>query len=546
MAAALVFSGLVSGQQQVWQLHGPADHRLGSEMTGIRDFNGDGVRDVLLSYQYYTAPYTPDLRVGIFSGADGSQLWWRSTYHRFLRDGGDMNGDGSGEFLAMVPTAIFTPGWVLWNAIEVRSPSLGGQLLWTAYGLSATNYAFDILGDVDTDGDGSPNIVTISRGYLPPPTYAHVGANVFVYNNRGKELYRLDMSALGFEPISLGKMGDLDGDGCDEFVVGCNDIGPARGAVHLISGRSGAILRTGYGLLPGDKTFFNATSVGDWDGDGVEDFAAFPWWSASRLMATAWSGATASVIRTIPEYGESVVASEDLDRDGVRDLVLGSDYPVLAPHIYGRVIAISGRDATPLWKVENDWGVYPSNAGWAWRSVGLGTRPGRGYPSLAWLDTNFVLAAQPIANATGRVRMFDSAYLAQGPVSGSPCASSGPMPLIGARATATGSRVTIAKGAPGAYAWLNLSLGNPTQYQGVALPLALDPFGLQGCQMHVGPDAAFFRQLGTTGIDRGYAAVNLPRYLSTYFGTMVQAQWLLYDPVSGWFGATEKHQLRFQ
>jgi hypothetical protein len=352
-----------------------------------------------------------------------------------------------------------------------------------------------------------------------------VGAAVYVYDNRGSELYQLNMSALGLEPISVGKMGDIDGDGCDEFVVGCNDIGSSRGVVLLISGRSGVILRTGLGLLPGDKTFWHATGVGDYDGDGVEDFAAFPWWSAWRHMAVVWSGATGGVIRTFPEYAESVTATEDLDRDGVRDLVLGWDYPVIAPHIYGRVTAISGRDGTQLWKDENDWGISVSIPSWGWRSVGMGIRHGNAYPSLALLDASYS-PYQTIPNAIGRVRMLNGIFTAQGPVLGEACSSGNEEPMIGIRETAAGARVTIAKGAP--------------------LPFGLDPFGMTGCQIYVGPEVAYLRQLGTSGVDRGYAAVDLPRHLSDAFGPIVQAQWLLFDPITGWYGASEKHQMRLQ
>lgn len=543
LASTLLVAGAAISQQQVWQIHGPVDHWY-EEIAGFNDFDGDGVRDFLVSYQYFTAPYTSHRRAGIASGSTGALLWHTGLYTSYVRQAGDVNGDGSHEFVAMGRHLAYTPGWVLLHGIEVRSPVQGGQVLWTAYGESAIEYGFDVLGDIDTDGDGFSNVITISRGRLLPPTWAHVEAYVYVYNNRGQELYRLDLATLGYEPVSLAKMGDLDGDGCEDFVVGCADAPQFRGAVHLISGRTGTILRTGFGLLPGDKTAALATNVGDIDGDGVTDFAAFPWWSASRLMATIWSGATAAVIRTMPEYTESVIATEDLDRDGVRDLVLGWDYPVLLPNVYGRTIALSGRDGSRLWKVEKFLGSHSSNTGWAWRSAGLGVPPGAAYPRIAWLDSGYYHPSQPIPNAVGRVRAFDGSFTGQGPVSGTPCASSGPAPWIGARDTTSGARVTIAKGQPGAYAWLNLAVGNPTQYLGLPLPIALDPFGLHGCQMYVGPEITFFRQLGTTGIDRGYAAVDLPVQLAASLGTIVQAQWLAYDPATGWYGATEQHQLR--
>jgi hypothetical protein len=176
-------------------------------------------------------------------------------------------------------------------------------------------------------------------------------------------------------------------------------------------------------------------------------------------------------------------------------------------------------------------------------STSLGVHPGSPYPVVAWWDYDFYL----VGNYPGRIRSFSTARAGQGPVTGAACASTGQPPQIGTRQTAAGARVTIAKARPGAMAWLNLNLANQTAYGGLPLPIDLTAIGFTGCSLHVGPAASYFRALGTSGIDRGYAAVDLPFQLTSALnGVRLAAQWIVLDPVSLDYAFTQKHELRVQ
>jgi hypothetical protein len=427
------------------------------------------------------------------------------------------------------------------HAVQVWSLATK-ELLWQVFGSSNGNFGSAILGNLDTDGDGYSDLVTI--------TSRSSNSDIFVYDHRGKPRYVVPCSAYGFVAISLANMGDMDGDGCDDFIVGCGEAPFVRGAVAMISGRDGKLLRLSFGILPNDVTAEHATNLGDIDGDGVNDYAAFPYWSAFRHCPVLWSGATGNVIRTLDGvYTEFVVATEDLDLDGVNDLVVAAEYFVAPPNTYGRSTAISGRDGTTLWVLDNTPGtIYSHGDGWGRFGAPIGVLPGNPYPAVAWLDLHYSNSAQAW-NATGRIRALYGTPLRQGPVTGVACSSNGQLPQIGVRSTATGSRITVAKGPPGALGWLDLTLGNPVTYGGLTLPIDLTPFGLVGCNMYVGADVSVTRFLGTTGLDRGYAAVDLPFPLVTsvfVIGSVVQAQWILLDPASLAYAATSKHQLRLQ
>ncbi|MBL8749986.1 MAG: VCBS repeat-containing protein [Planctomycetes bacterium] len=530
---ALVLAVALPAQQQDWQVFGPYDHQYTS-MARFADFDNDGNRDLLVSVFPYGVPhplsYLHD--VVVLSGPTGAVLWQSVAVgfahgFQFVRPAGDMDRDGLPDF------AMRDNGGSGGSAVVVWSTGTN-QEIWSVLGPYSGTFGFDLVGDLDTDGDGAPDLVTLTRSWQ---------SEVFVYDNAGSLRYTLPCFAVGLEALSLAKMGDIDGDHCDDFLVGCSDyLTGARGIVLLVSGKNGNILRISQGLLPGDKTFFNTTNLGDIDGDGVNDYAAFPWWSASRLMPCLWSGATGALIRTLPGvYAESVVADQDLDLDGVNDLVLGWEYPISPPQLYGRSQAISGRDGTELWTVDNFQGSGQPSTGWGRFAAGLGVQPGSPYPAVAWMDLMFVDHSQMMNLAWGRVRGFHATRAGQGPVLGTPCTSDGTLPQIGVRKTASGSRITIAKSHPNGVAALWLSI------QPLPAPVDLSPFGLTGCSLYVSADAAWLRTLGATGIDRGYAAIDLPFQLSASgTGLGVTAQWLVVDPATGNHAATAMHALRLQ
>jgi hypothetical protein len=75
----------------------------------------------------------------------------------------------------------------------------------------------------------------------------------------------------------------------------------------------------------------------------------------------------------------------------------------------------------------------------------------------------------------------------------------------------------------------------------------LSPFGFTGCTAYVDPVVTFAQVTGATGIDRGYAAIDLPYPLSpAAVGTEVFAQWLVLEPATGNYAATQRHSIRLQ
>jgi hypothetical protein len=494
-------------------------------MASFADYNHDGYRD-FLRWVIPTVIAAPRLQIA--SGVDGSTLWELYPFYTVTAAracyAGDMDGDGEPDIAFVRGNTFSTRALVAW------SPSRSKEL-WVNIGSFNAGYGDALLGDIDVDGDGRPDVITTAD-------------DVFVYDNGGMLRYTLPCLPVGRSPISLAKMGDLDGDGCDDFVVAC--IEPTgRGVQWLVSGKKGDTIRETYGLLPGDHLAMHACNLGDIDGDGVNDYAAFRWYTAWRDIGVAYSGATGAVIRSWADGPNSVVAGEDFDQDGVPDLVTGSDW-ILTVNNVGRTYCWSGRDGTELWRVD----VVPfpqgqgsnGTSGWMDSSANLGVAPGSPYPVVAWLDTLWIT----VGTSRGRTRAFSGTRAGQGPVTGTACTSSGPLPLIGVRklgtgVAVTGSRITVAKTHPNALAAINLN------FTALPTPIDLSPFGFTGCTVYLDPAASALFVTGTTGLDRGYAALDLPHPLTaTAVGTDVVAQWLVYDPATLAYAATQMHGLRLQ
>jgi len=121
-------------------------------------------------------------------------------------------------------------------------------------------------------------------------------------------------------------MGDVDGDGFEDFVVSAH----GEQSLRLYSGQDGTVLAEALGVLHNGRTI----AVGDLDGDGVTDFTMY----GSPAVAV-YSGATLTVIRThlspqtvSPTWpgvcpiggGFGAVGTEmgDVSGDGVPDYVL--------------------------------------------------------------------------------------------------------------------------------------------------------------------------------------------------------------------------------
>ncbi|MFN8465280.1 MAG: FG-GAP-like repeat-containing protein [Caldilineaceae bacterium] len=361
-----VFHGSASGVSgtavsPAWSAEGEyAGDWFGVAAAAAGDVNGDSYGDIVVGAKF--AKISTGKVYVFFGGASGitgtalSPAWStegaepNNGFGSSASSAGDVNGDGYGDIVVAASLTHDSAG-----TVYVFYGSAGGTTgsakfpTWSAVGeAAASGFGTALAGAGDVNGDGYGDIV--------------VGAQ-FYTNNTGKAyLFYGGAGGLTGAPANpawstigegLGNLfgdavagaGDVNGDGCDDIVVGAQGAITETGKVYLFYGRAGGL--TGTATSPAGKmqgedqhdSFGSAVAgAGDVNGDGFGDIVVGAQWannhtgkiyvfhgSASGLSGTAASPAWSMVGEEDGDVvGLAAGAAGDVNGDGYGDIVVGA------------------------------------------------------------------------------------------------------------------------------------------------------------------------------------------------------------------------------
>jgi hypothetical protein len=317
---------------------------FGEAVAPVGDLDGDGRGDFIVGAPKACAvgaAQGPGAYADVYSGRTGARLYrlispagGADAFGAAVAGGRDLDGDGVPDIVVGAPSAS-RDGQPLCGSIYVFSGATAQEL----YDVDGAPY--DRLGSAvamiaDINGDGRAEVVAGSPG-LEDTTGTGVGGISVFSGATGRLLYRVLGSSHSEDfGTSMSDLGDVNGNGIDDFVVGA--VAGCSGAAYILEGADGTeIRRLNSGGQSCDDFGFSVAGVPDLDGDGVPDvWVGGPGGTlGDRGSIDAFSGASGALLRALAgddgvrRLGTTLAWAGDVDGDSHPEVIAG------APTSYG-------------------------------------------------------------------------------------------------------------------------------------------------------------------------------------------------------------------
>ncbi len=341
---------------------------LGDSVGCAGDVNGDGFDDIIVGSPRNDTNGTNAGQIQVVSGFDNTILFTingpaaNDNFGKAVAGAGDVNGDGFDDFVVGAP--FHDTGGANSGRLFVYSGFDGSQL----YFFSGDNFndqmGASVSGAGDVNGDGFDDIIAGAPGDDNNGTSS--GSSRVFSGADGSILYTFDgdtaHDTMGF---SVGQAGDTNGDGFDDIIVGIwsdDDNGTNSGSARVFSGADGSILLMINGDNIGDELGRSVAGAGDVNRDGFDDVIVgapnddnLGNNSGSARVVSGVDGAVLYVFNgtsSVDLFGTSVGGAGDFNGDGYADIVVGMPLEDNGAPNTGTVQVFSGADGSILAQVD--------------------------------------------------------------------------------------------------------------------------------------------------------------------------------------------------
>ena len=311
-----------------------------------------------------------ELKLSPSDGAVGSYLGTAVTGL------GDLDGDGFDDLAYGASESSSATGsvYVVYGSASGADPD-SEEILEASDGAAGDEFGFALGGGGDLDGDGFPDLAIGARQRgtgTDGAVYLFYGAASGIDAATEAKVGCASCSADEEFGAAVDVLGDVDGDGFDDLVVGAQKGNGSTGSAYVYLGSaSGVTASSEVELLASDGAadddFGAAVASGDLDGDGYADpvvgsryadvaGTSYSSYGAAYVFYGTSTGVDATSNKfnsSSPEFGAkygNALSAGDLDGDGYDDLVVGSlaeDHAYLSKMGRGSVYLYYGSSAGP-------------------------------------------------------------------------------------------------------------------------------------------------------------------------------------------------------
>jgi hypothetical protein len=331
--AVHVFSGRDGSLLHLF--HGSkALERLGWAVARPGDLDLDGHADILASAPFAVNPFGPGV-VRAWSGRDGALLLTLSGssnndyFGDAIGSAGDVDQDGVPDLIVGAPYDDLAGANR--GTVRVYSGASGALLLQVTGDELDAEFGGAVAGAGDVDGDGVPD-VAIGARLDNGAAGLDSGRVLLVSGTTGAVLFaREGSSAFANLGAALAAPGDVSGDGVPDLLAGMpgDDAGgEGAGSAMVLSGVDGGTLSALPGAAPGFAAGSSLATLGDLDGDGVGELVIGA--PAGPGRADVVDGTATVLLFSVSgmgaddQFGRALAGGGDVDNDGRPDLAVGA------------------------------------------------------------------------------------------------------------------------------------------------------------------------------------------------------------------------------